>query len=64
MPNVTGRYWTDAEPLLRAAGWTGSLVKGPDLANSRYSYNTIATQEPAPGRLVDAEAMITLQFAN
>ncbi|MDT5260062.1 MAG: eukaryotic-like serine/threonine-protein kinase, partial [Mycobacterium sp.] len=31
MPDVTGQVWTEAEPRLRALGWTGVLDKGPDV---------------------------------
>src|SRR6202007_175762 len=31
MPDVTGQFWTEAEPRLRALGWTGVLDKGPDV---------------------------------
>src|ERR1700761_562610 len=30
MPDVTGMFWTDAEPRLRNYGWTGALDRGPD----------------------------------
>ncbi|BCI92426.1 hypothetical protein NIIDMKKI_76320 [Mycobacterium kansasii] len=29
MPDLSGMFWTDAEPRLRALGWTGVLDKGP-----------------------------------
>src|SRR5699024_10561803 len=31
MPDLSGLFWTDAEPQLRALGWTGMLIKGPDV---------------------------------
>lgn len=34
MPNLVGQFWTDAEPTLRALGWTGVLNKGPDVPNA------------------------------
>lgn len=56
-------YWTDAEPALRTVGWTGVLVKAPDVTNSQYRKNSIAVQVPAPGQVVTSDAVITLQFA-
>jgi beta-lactam-binding protein with PASTA domain len=64
MPDLTGMYWTDVEPLLRSLGWTGALLKKSDLPDSGYPYNTIATQDPAPGVSIDAGATIAIQFAN
>jgi eukaryotic-like serine/threonine-protein kinase len=34
MRDLTGMFWTDAEPQLRSLGWTGILVKGADVAGS------------------------------
>ena len=64
MSDVTDMFWVDVDPLLRSAGWTGALVKGPDLANSNYSPNTIAAQYPTPDQLVGTDVTITLQFAS
>ena len=63
MPDVVGKYWTDAEPLLRAAGWRGILSKGADVPNSGYRTNQIVTQDPAAGQLIGADTVITMQFA-
>ena len=29
MPDLTGQFWTDAEPRLRALGWTGGWTRAP-----------------------------------
>jgi serine/threonine-protein kinase len=63
MPDLRGMYWYDAEPALRTIGWTGALNKAPDLPNSPYKHNQIASQIPAPGQVITSDAMITLQFA-
>ncbi|WP_396929722.1 PASTA domain-containing protein [Mycolicibacterium sp.] len=63
MPDLRGMYWSDADPALRTLGWTGVLSKAPDLPNSPYRTHQIATQIPAPGQVIAADAMITLQFA-
>lgn len=32
MPNVTGMQWGDVDRSLRSIGWSGTLVKGPDVS--------------------------------
>ena len=64
MPNLIGQFWVDAEPNLRGLGWTGALVKGPDLPNSGQRYNAVVTQSPAPGAGVNYTGQITLSFAS
>ena len=64
MPNLIGQFWTDAEPNLRALGWTGVLVKGPDVPNSGQRNNAVVTQGPAPGAGVNFNGPITLAFAS
>ncbi|OBG12512.1 serine/threonine protein kinase [Mycolicibacterium celeriflavum] len=64
MPDVRGMFWVDAEPRLRALGWTGSLDKGADVPNSGQRANAVVTQSPAPGASVDFGATITLSFAS
>ncbi|MGI9126486.1 MAG: Stk1 family PASTA domain-containing Ser/Thr kinase [Mycobacterium sp.] len=64
MPNLIGQFWVDAEPNLRALGWTGVLVKGPDLPNSGQRTNAVVTQSPAPGAGVNFGGSITLSFAS
>ena len=35
MPDVRGGFWTDVEPMLRdATGWTGPLIRAPNVQNS------------------------------
>jgi serine/threonine-protein kinase len=64
MPNLVGQFWVDAEPNLRALGWTGVLVKGPDAQNSGQRSNAVVTQTPAPGTGVNFGGSITLSFAS
>jgi beta-lactam-binding protein with PASTA domain len=63
MPNLTGQFWVDAEPNLRGLGWTGVLVKGPDIPNSGQRTNAVVAQLPAPGSGVGFTGPITLSFA-
>jgi eukaryotic-like serine/threonine-protein kinase len=62
MPTLTGKYWTDAEPELRHAGWTGVLDKGPDVPVTPDRRNSIVSQQPSPGAHIAPDARITLQF--
>ncbi|MGV0635583.1 Stk1 family PASTA domain-containing Ser/Thr kinase [Mycolicibacillus trivialis] len=62
MPDVSGMFWTDAEPQLRALGWTGMLVKGADVDAGGDSHNRVVYQSPAAGKGVNRDANITLKF--
>jgi beta-lactam-binding protein with PASTA domain len=64
MPNLIGQFWTDAEPNLRALGWTGVLVKGPDVRDSGQRTNAVVTQNPPPGTGVNFSGSVTLAFAS
>lgn len=64
MPNLTGQFWVDAEPNLRALGWTGVLIKGANVDNSGQRSNAVVTQSPAPGTGVGYRDSITLSFAS
>jgi serine/threonine-protein kinase len=62
MPDVSGMFWTDAEPQLRALGWTGVLVKGADVDAGPPGHNRVVFQAPAPGQGVNRDGPITLKF--
>ncbi|MBO0680034.1 Stk1 family PASTA domain-containing Ser/Thr kinase [Mycolicibacterium sp. S2-37] len=64
MPDLTGQFWTDAEPRLRALGWTGVLDKGGDVQNSGQRTNAVVRQSPPPGSGVNFDSRITLNFAS
>ncbi|HXA13061.1 MAG TPA: PASTA domain-containing protein, partial [Mycobacterium sp.] len=64
MPDLTGMVWTDAEPQLRALGWTGSLVKGADVPGSDQARNRIVYQSPPALTGVNRDANITLKFGS
>ncbi|WP_326548736.1 Stk1 family PASTA domain-containing Ser/Thr kinase [Mycolicibacterium sp. ND9-15] len=64
MPDLRGMFWTDAEPRLRALGWTGSLDKGADVRDSGQRTNAVVTQSPSPGSAVNYGSTITLSFAS
>ncbi len=65
MPDVRGGFWVDVEPNLRNAyGWTGQLIRGPDVQNSGQRTNAVVTQSPAAGTPVNVDSPITLSFAS
>jgi serine/threonine-protein kinase len=65
MPDVRGGFWTDVEPNLRNAyGWTGQLIRAPDVQNSGQKTNAVVTQSPAAGTPIKFGDPITLAFAS
>lgn len=64
MPDLRGMFWVDAEPRLRALGWTGALDKGADVRDSGQRTNAVVNQSPAPGSSVNFRGTITLSFAS
>jgi beta-lactam-binding protein with PASTA domain/serine/threonine protein kinase len=62
MPDLSGMFWTDAEPQLRALGWTGLLVKGADVDAGGDRHNRVVYQSPSPGQGVNKDGNITLKF--
>lgn len=62
MPNLVGMVWTDAEPLLRALGWTGMLVKGADVDAGGDYRNKVIYQSPTPNADLTYGANVTLMF--
>lgn len=62
MPDLTGMFWTDAEPRLRALGWNGVLDKGPDVDAGGSQHNKVVYQSPSSGSGVNKDGIITLKF--
>ncbi|MGB8390853.1 Stk1 family PASTA domain-containing Ser/Thr kinase [Mycobacterium sp.] len=62
MPDLSGMFWTDAEPRLRALGWTGVLDKGPDVDAGGSQRNRVVYQNPPAGAGVNRDGVITLKF--
>jgi eukaryotic-like serine/threonine-protein kinase len=62
MPDLTGMLWPDAEPRLRALGWTGAMQKGPDVDAGPAQHNRIVYQAPPAGAGVNRDGIITLKF--
>ncbi len=49
MPDLRGQFWTDAEPRLRALGWTGVLDKGARRPEQRPENERGGRSEPVAG---------------
>ncbi len=64
MPDLSGMFWTDAEPQLRALGWTGILVKGADVQGSDQQRNRVVYQSPSAGVGINRDANVTLKFGS
>lgn len=62
MPDLSGMFWTDAEPRLRALGWTGVLDKGPDVDAGGAQSHRVVYQSPPAGTGVKRDGVITLKF--
>ena len=62
MPDLSGMFWTDAEPRLRALGWSGVLDKGPDVDAGGSQRNRVVYQNPPAGVGVNRDGIITLKF--
>ncbi|HWF30657.1 MAG TPA: Stk1 family PASTA domain-containing Ser/Thr kinase [Mycobacterium sp.] len=62
MPDVSGMFWTDAEPRLRALGWTGVLDKGPDVDAGGSQAHRVVYQNPPAGAGCNRDGVITLKF--
>lgn len=64
MPDLSGMFWVDAEPRLRALGWTGMLDKGADVDAGGSQHNRVVYQNPPAGTGVNRDGIITLRFAS
>lgn len=62
MPDLSGMFWVDAEPRLRALGWTGMLDKGADVDAGGSQHNRVVYQNPPAGTGVNRDGIITLRF--
>ncbi|MCV7398578.1 Stk1 family PASTA domain-containing Ser/Thr kinase [Mycobacterium fragae] len=62
MPDLSGMFWTDAEPRLRALGWTGALDKGPDVDAGGAQSHRVVYQSPPAGAGCNRDGIITLKF--
>jgi serine/threonine-protein kinase len=64
MPDLSGMFWDDAQPRLRALGWTGSMDKGADVQAGDQNRARVVSQSPSPGTGVNYSGTITLRFGS
>jgi eukaryotic-like serine/threonine-protein kinase len=66
MPNLVGRFWDDAYPLLTNLGWQmngTNFNKPPDIEGNGKPSASVLTQDPPAGTPITPNSTITLQFA-
>ncbi|TPG35113.1 Stk1 family PASTA domain-containing Ser/Thr kinase [Mycolicibacterium hodleri] len=66
MPDLRGKFWDDASPLLQNLGWQNigsNFVKLPNSQNSGVPTNGVVTQDPPAGTPIKPTDTITLSFA-
>jgi len=62
MPELKGKFWSDAEPLLRALGWTGILIPGPEVDAGGSQHFRVVSQNPSAGTAINYSGNVTLSF--
>jgi eukaryotic-like serine/threonine-protein kinase len=62
MPDLMGQFWADAEPRLRALGWSGVMDRGADVDAGSSQHARIVSQSPSAGTAVNKDGIITLKF--
>lgn len=62
MPDLKGKFWTDAEPLLKSLGWTGVMIPGPEVDAGGSQQHRVISQSPSAGTGVNFNGNITLSF--
>jgi eukaryotic-like serine/threonine-protein kinase len=62
MPDLRGKFWNDAEPLLRALGWRGVLIPGPDVDAGGSQHFRVVSQSPSALTALNYSGNITLSF--
>jgi serine/threonine-protein kinase len=66
MPDLRGKFWADAYPMLQALGWQNigsNFNKLPDAQNSGVPTAGVVSQDPPAGTPVKPTDTITLSFA-
>jgi eukaryotic-like serine/threonine-protein kinase len=66
MPDLRGKFWADAFPILQSLGWQNvgsNFNKLPDAQNSGVPTAGVVTQDPPAGSPVRVDGTITLSFA-
>ncbi len=67
MPDLRGLFYADAVAQLQALGFTGPLLKGPDIPEAvagRDQRARVVQQDPAPGTGVNRDGTITVNYGS
>jgi serine/threonine-protein kinase len=66
MPDLTGKFFTDLEPLLRQPpnGFTGPINSGPDIPAGDQNRAKVVHQDPPPQTPVNRDGTITLNYGS
>jgi serine/threonine-protein kinase len=64
MPDLTGLFYGDALQLLQSMGFTGLLLKGPDVNAGGDNRNKVVRQDPAAGVPVNKDGTITVNYGS
>ena len=62
MPDLSGKYWVDAQPQQEALGWHGVMNYDGDAPGDAANHHRIVFQDPPAGTTHDKDADITLRF--
>lgn len=62
MPDLTGLFYGDALQQLQALGFTGPLLKGPDIEAGGDNRARVVRQDPAPRSGVNRNGTITVNY--
>ncbi|QVI29889.1 Stk1 family PASTA domain-containing Ser/Thr kinase [Mycolicibacterium neoaurum] len=64
MPDLTGLFYADALQQLQALGFTGRLLKGPDVDAGGDRRARVVRQDPAPRAGVNRDGTITVSYGS
>ncbi|MGW0160641.1 Stk1 family PASTA domain-containing Ser/Thr kinase [Mycobacterium sp. NPDC003323] len=64
MPDLTGLFYGEALQQLQALGFTGPLLKGPDVAAGGDNRARVVQQDPPPQTGVNRDGTITVRYGS
>ncbi|MUM17141.1 Stk1 family PASTA domain-containing Ser/Thr kinase [Mycobacterium sp. CBMA271] len=62
MPNLIGKFWTDAEPMLYQAGWQGQGLSTDEVPSDGGNRARVVSQDPPSGAGAGYNGPIRLRF--
>jgi serine/threonine-protein kinase len=63
-PDLTGKFFTDLDPILKAAGFTGTPAYGGEVPGQDKDRYRVVRQDPPPGAGVNRDGTITLYYGS